>query len=101
MEPISGLEPETSSLPRKCSTAELYGQSCYSAASQLIALMAAALRPRRSHKYLRCATVILRYASTHASMYSRPVVERVIGIEPTSSAWKAGVLPLNYTRTLL
>ncbi len=26
MEPISGLEPETSSLPRKCSTAELYGQ---------------------------------------------------------------------------
>ena len=26
VEPISGLEPETSSLPRKCSTAELYGQ---------------------------------------------------------------------------
>ena len=24
--------------------------------------------------------------------------ERVIGIEPTSPAWKAGVLPLNYTR---
>jgi hypothetical protein len=26
MEPISGLEPETSSLPRKCSTTELHGQ---------------------------------------------------------------------------
>ena len=25
-------------------------------------------------------------------------VERVMGIEPTQSAWKAGVLPLNYTR---
>ena len=25
-------------------------------------------------------------------------VERVVGIEPTSSAWKAEVLPLNYTR---
>jgi hypothetical protein len=25
-------------------------------------------------------------------------VERVMGIEPTSSAWKAEVLPLNYTR---
>ena len=25
-------------------------------------------------------------------------VERVMGIEPTQPAWKAGVLPLNYTR---
>ena len=25
-------------------------------------------------------------------------MERVMGIEPTSSAWKAEVLPLNYTR---
>lgn len=27
------------------------------------------------------------------------VVERVMGIEPTSKAWEAFVLPLNYTRT--
>ena len=27
-----------------------------------------------------------------------PCLERVMGIEPTSSAWKAEVLPLNYTR---
>ena len=26
-------------------------------------------------------------------------VERVMGIEPTSSAWEAEVLPLNYTRS--
>ena len=26
-------------------------------------------------------------------------LERVMGIEPTPSAWKAEVLPLNYTRT--
>ena len=25
-------------------------------------------------------------------------MERVMGVEPTSSAWKAEVLPLNYTR---
>jgi hypothetical protein len=25
-------------------------------------------------------------------------MERVVGIEPTRPAWKAGVLPLNYTR---
>jgi hypothetical protein len=28
------------------------------------------------------------------------VVERVMGIEPTLLAWKAKVLPLNYTRIL-
>ena len=27
-------------------------------------------------------------------------MERVMGIEPTQPAWKAGVLPLNYTRTV-
>lgn len=26
-------------------------------------------------------------------------LERVMGIEPTQPAWKAGILPLNYTRT--
>lgn len=26
-------------------------------------------------------------------------LERVMGIEPTSSAWKAAALPLSYTRT--
>ena len=28
----------------------------------------------------------------------RSLLERVMGIEPTQPAWKAGVLPLNYTR---
>ncbi len=28
-------------------------------------------------------------------------VKRVMGIEPTYPAWKAGVLPLNYTRTFI
>ena len=29
---------------------------------------------------------------------SAPTLERVKGIEPSYPAWKAGVLPLNYTR---
>ena len=29
---------------------------------------------------------------------SKKKVERVMGIEPTRPAWKAGILPLNYTR---
>ena len=28
----------------------------------------------------------------------RRKMERVMGIEPTQPAWKAGILPLNYTR---
>ena len=28
-------------------------------------------------------------------------MERVMGIEPTQPAWKAGILPLNYTRMIL
>ena len=30
--------------------------------------------------------------------YWRIFMERVMGIEPTRPAWKAGILPLNYTR---
>ena len=30
-----------------------------------------------------------------------PTLERVMGIEPTRPAWKAGILPLNYTRMVL
>ena len=33
--------------------------------------------------------------------YWRISVERVTGIGPAYPAWKAGVLPLNYTRTAL
>jgi hypothetical protein len=33
-------------------------------------------------------------------MWAR-LAERVMGIEPTLSAWKAEVLPLNYTRFLV
>ena len=29
------------------------------------------------------------------------ILERVMGIGPTRPAWKAGILPLNYTRTML
>ena len=35
----------------------------------------------------------------HSHLLARTFLERVMGIEPTRPAWKAGVLPLNYTRT--
>ena len=38
---------------------------------------------------------------SHAAAVYDPTpfrMERVMGIEPTRPAWKAGILPLNYTR---
>ena len=41
----------------------------------------------------------LSYMGKGTSLNDSPArLERVMGIEPTSSAWKAEVLPLNYTR---
>jgi hypothetical protein len=42
----------------------------------------------------------LSYVGNSHSVFKHnlPFLERVMGIEPTSSAWKAEVLPLNYTR---
>ena len=39
--------------------------------------------------------------STHSISALSRHLERVMGIEPTPSAWKAEVLPLNYTREAL
>ena len=62
---LMGLEPMTSSLPRKCSTTEL---------QQRIAQASPVLKNRFDS------------------------AERVKGIEPSPPAWKAGALPLSYTR---
>ena len=43
----------------------------------------------------RCS-IQLSYRHTYDAEFS--VSKRVMGIEPTYPAWKAGVLPLNYTR---
>ena len=36
--------------------------------------------------------------SSTTELLRNNMMERVMGIEPTTSAWKAEVLPLNYTR---
>ena len=40
----------------------------------------------------------LRPFEFYSFPFKAPIVERVAGIEPASSAWKAEVLPLNHTR---
>ena len=41
-----------------------------------------------------------RLSGVRSNQLSYRPLERVKGIEPSSSAWKAEVLPLNYTRTI-
>ena len=43
-------------------------------------------------------TMFLELKNPGKSTFSEDKKERVMGIEPTYPAWKAGVLPLNYTR---
>ena len=54
-----------------------------------------------AHDWTRTSDISLTkgvlYRLSYAGL-SFCILERVMGIEPTSSAWKAEVLPLNYTR---
>ena len=69
--PIAGIGPATSPLPRECSATEPNGL-CLTAAKAAIRLKANFTIAKR--------------------------LERETGIEPASLAWKARVLPLNYSR---
>ena len=40
----------------------------------------------------------IRWVTVGPNLNNFDNMERVMGIEPTSSAWEAEVLPLNYTR---
>jgi hypothetical protein len=43
-------------------------------------------------------SIHLSYWRIYFPVYKGETLERVMGIEPTRPAWKAGILPLNYTR---
>ena len=47
---------------------------------------------------LVCIALYSNFAYTRS--HSVLIAKRVMGIEPTYPAWKAGVLPLNYTRAM-
>ena len=48
----------------------------------------------------RCS-IQLSYGHILINKYPYQDTKRVMGIEPTYPAWKAGVLPLNYTRMFI
>ena len=49
---------------------------------------------------IRTPDLLLRRQLLYPTELQPRIVERVMGIEPTRPAWKAGILPLNYTRTV-
>ena len=80
MAPKVGLEPTTNRLTAGCSTTELLRNNL------MVGLNG--LEPSTS-----------RLSGVRSNQLSyRPQLERVMRIELTTSAWKAEVLPLNYTR---
>jgi hypothetical protein len=84
--PQVGLEPTTDRLTADCSTTELLRNKTN--LQKMVGLNG--LEPSTS-----------RLSGVRSNQLSyRPIIflERVKGIEPSSSAWKAEVLPLNYTR---
>ena len=46
----------------------------------------------------RTSGLLLRRQLLYPTELTAQFLERVMGIEPTRPAWKAGILPLNYTR---
>jgi hypothetical protein len=51
-----------------------------------------------AHNRIRTGDLFLTKEVLYRLSYMGLELERVMGIEPTPSAWKAEVLPLNYTR---
>jgi hypothetical protein len=74
---MARIERATSPLPRGCSTTEPHG---------------------RRHRHDSGEHDQASDDNTSNSTPAHSMLERETGIEPASSAWKAGVLPLNYSR---
>jgi hypothetical protein len=53
---------------------------------------------RRAHQKRRSSNRLPRRTSLYSVLSPPNKLERVKGIEPSQPAWKAGALPLSYTR---
>ncbi len=82
---VIGLEPTTPGTTIRCS-------------SQLSYTRHIVARLKRLELLTHCLEGSCSIQLSYRRLFGRGAVERVMGIEPTQSAWKADVLPLNYTR---
>ena len=56
------------------------------------------VRPKGLEPLTHCLEGSCSIHLSYKRKLEHPLLERVMGIEPTRPAWKAGILPLNYTR---
>ena len=72
-------------------------------------ILSGLFRSRKSNEasQLSCLTICLTFASKRFRVFTKALIlltrielERVKGIEPSSQAWEARILPLNHTRPL-
>lgn len=56
------------------------------------------VRPKGLEPLAHCLEGSCSIHLSYKRKLQHPLLERVMGIEPTRPAWKAGILPLNYTR---
>ncbi len=104
---LKGLEPLTHCLEGSCSIHLSYKRICYiptqimhnTTPSNNIKIIS----PAKSFVKLFFAILFTNFTAKkrQARFDTRRFVERVMGVEPTRPAWKAGILPLNYTRRTL
>ena len=91
MAPQVGFEPTTDRLTADSSTTELLRNNYKLLVFTKTMVGLNGLEPSTS-----------RLSGVRSNQLSyRPIMERVKGIEPSSTAWKAVVLPLNYTRIFI
>ncbi len=88
-----GLEPTTPGTTIRCSNQLSYTHHVYSKPRGLFGTPEGTRTPG-----LLLRRQLLYPTELLAHIRRDPLLERVMGIEPTYPAWKAGVLPLNYTR---
>ena len=101
-----GLEPTTPGTTIRCSNQLSYTHHITDARLRLKLLARLEGLEPPAHCLEGSCSIHLSYrrisnATPIGSQYSpeyQTYVERVMGIEPTRPAWKAGILPLNYTR---
>jgi hypothetical protein len=93
MELEAGIEPATSSLPRRCSTAELLqpNTGCAVVCRSFVLSVVVVWSDSRAETARESRMV-------RPSARESQAVERAMRIELTSAAWKAAALPLSYAR---
>ena len=99
---VKGLEPSTLGTTIRCSNQLSY---THHIGNDVIPIFILLVRQKGFEPLTYClegsCSIRLSYWRVFMQMTPFPAgikMERVMGIEPTRPAWKAGILPLNYTR---